>query len=79
MNRYRILDTLEGRYMHIGYDTRATARRACKSMNGAGYELSTLKSDRYRVVDTLREVPNLSKPEARMEALRTLGTGRTLL
>lgn len=45
MNRYRIYDSIEMRYLHIGYDTLPSAQRACKKMNG---ETAT----RYKVRDT---------------------------
>src|ERR1017187_7192983 len=48
MNRWRIFDTVDQRYMHIKYDTRASARRAADKMNRAS------KGVRY-IVDYARE------------------------
>lgn len=49
MNRYRIFDVLESRWLHIGYDTGASARRAVAKMAKACGDPS-----RYRVVDQKR-------------------------
>ena len=46
MNRYRIFDWAESHWMHIGYDTLASAKRAAKRMGDACGDPS-----RYRVVD----------------------------
>lgn len=46
MNRYRVFDCGESCWMHIGYDTQASADRAAAKMNVAAGDPS-----RYRVID----------------------------
>jgi len=45
-NRFRIWDGVDARYMHIGYDTFASAERASLKMNKG------LPANRYHVVST---------------------------
>ena len=46
MNRWRIYDSKESRFLLIGYDTRPSAERSCKKLNIAP------NIDRYKVRDT---------------------------
>jgi hypothetical protein len=59
MNRFLIFDVLEGRWMHIGYDTRSSAHRAANRMRRVAGDRS-----RYRVID--QEAPGQfpGEPEA---------------
>ena len=58
MNRYWIIDNRYARVLHIGYDTKASAKRACRSIN-----MSTNTPGRYSVIDTSTDRKE-SKPHA---------------
>lgn len=44
-NRWRIWDAIDGRWMHIGYDTRVAAQTAARKMNRAGKRYSVKRTD----------------------------------
>lgn len=63
MNRWRIYDSLDDRYLHIGYDSRATARRALDKISTDG--------KRFFVVDT----QTLRKTHPRRRAADSVASG----